>query len=93
MYFCAGGRFRLQFEDQVLEDLWNIVQALKSALTGVAADLSMTVLKSLLLVSRTNVFSLHEDHESRLRVMELREEEQRKQVQVVVRQYTGQFHK
>lgn len=48
--------------------------------------------KNLLLVSRTNVSSLHEDHESRLRVMELREEEQRKQVQVVVRQYTGQFH-
>lgn len=29
---CAGGR--LQMEDQVLEDLWNIVQALKSGLTG-----------------------------------------------------------
>lgn len=34
MLVCAGGRSRLQFEDQVLEDLWNIVQALKSGLTG-----------------------------------------------------------
>lgn len=31
---CAGGRSRLQMEDQVLEDLWNIIQALKSGLTG-----------------------------------------------------------
>lgn len=31
-----------------------------------------------------------EDHESRLRVIEMREEEQRKQVQEIVRQYTGE---
>lgn len=44
-------------------------------------------------LSQTNTSLLHEGHESRLRVMELREEEQRKQVQEVVWQYTGQLHK
>lgn len=33
------------------------------------------------------------DHEARLRVSEMQEEEQRKQVQQVVRQYTGMTYK
>lgn len=33
--FCSDGKSRMQFEEQMLEDLWNIVQALKSGLTGV----------------------------------------------------------
>lgn len=98
--YCIGHTSVQAIADSMMEELWQQVDALKKGYTG-RKKVSVLVLNFCIfggsfyyyLTCMTCMYALFQlckkDHEARLRITEMQQEDQRKQVQQVVRQYTG----